>query len=309
MKLRQLQEKMRQEAQCITPDLSEKLPKLSAYTDLPEKPRILRRHMTAILASAVACLLLVMGVGLYTGYQTEATIVLAVNPEVELMINPYDQVIDAVALNSDGEKLLQRVKLKNRKIGTAIQLLMTGMEDQGYLQEENQVRVQVQCDKQGRKEKLEQTIEDQVNTFFAERTSKGTVEFTDHKEDTPNQDATPAGTDTRSETDIDKEENNSEDDTDKDDIDDEKDDDESDEEDDKDDLDEDHQDDDDQDEDDQDDEDQEEKEDKKESTKKNNQKTEITDDDDDQDDDEDEDDDEDSQEDDDQDDLEETDED
>lgn len=101
-------------------------------------PRQYPRQKRVLPRLAAACLLLVLFGGsffAYTWFSVKAILSIEVNPSVALSINRYERVIDARAMNSDGDDLLDELSLKGLKLETAMDALMGAMNRKGYLQD------------------------------------------------------------------------------------------------------------------------------------------------------------------------------
>lgn len=75
------------------------------------------RYVTA------ACLLffiLSFGGGVYAYYTPVSTVTISINPAVEFKLNRWSRILSSHALNSDGEKILNQIDYKNKKIDAAL---------------------------------------------------------------------------------------------------------------------------------------------------------------------------------------------
>lgn len=71
-------------------------------------------------------------------YTTPSTYVsLDVNPSIEYKLNAFDRVISVVAVNEDGERVVNELDLKNEKIEKAVLKTIEKLKEQGYLTEED----------------------------------------------------------------------------------------------------------------------------------------------------------------------------
>lgn len=94
----------------------------------------LRRAPQYVLAAI--CLLFLLGVGGYIGYNKPVSYIsMDVNPSIELAINRYGKVISAEAYNRDGQNILQHLSLKNRPYVQAIRALLEDEISGGFLTE------------------------------------------------------------------------------------------------------------------------------------------------------------------------------
>lgn len=92
--------------------------------------------------AAAACLVIglfgiLLGQNMYAKYNTEVSyICLDVNPSIELCLNHQDKVINAIAYNRDGEKLLNAIEHKNKHYEDVIEEILHHDEFQKYLTED-----------------------------------------------------------------------------------------------------------------------------------------------------------------------------
>ena len=101
--------------------------------------------LRAVLAAA-ACLVLIITGLISRDNRVTTDVYLDVNPSVALRVNRRDQVVRVEALNADAEALVQSLggEAKNRPIEEALDLLIDGMAEEGYLRaDQNSVLLSV----------------------------------------------------------------------------------------------------------------------------------------------------------------------
>ena len=93
-------------------------------------PRKRRFSVVKRIAAAAACVLAVAAgiVGFRAYLSPSAFVGLDVNPSVELAVNGWGVVIDAQALNQDGEELLSDVTLQNKSYEDALEAFLASEE-------------------------------------------------------------------------------------------------------------------------------------------------------------------------------------
>ncbi len=100
-------------------------------------PRRRRRLPIAILSTAAAVLLVagsVFGFSRYTAYnRVDSVIGLDVNPSVELRINSREKVLEARALNTDAQNILDGMELRGTDLDVAVNALIGSMLKNGYI--------------------------------------------------------------------------------------------------------------------------------------------------------------------------------
>ena len=96
-----------------------------------------KRNMIPYLVTActlVFCLLI--GFGVYNNnFKVASRIGIDVNPSIELKINKKNKVIDVIANNEDGNKILSDMDLNGSDMNVAINALIGSMVKSGYIDE------------------------------------------------------------------------------------------------------------------------------------------------------------------------------
>src|SRR5690554_2889559 len=75
------------------------------------------RHL-AIVASITFILICVSAIKLY--YTACASIIVSINPSIEITINRWDRIIKAIPLNDDGSKILSEIKINNKPLNNGL---------------------------------------------------------------------------------------------------------------------------------------------------------------------------------------------
>ncbi len=77
-------------------------------------------------AAAAASLLFVLlsGTASYAYYTPTASVVVDINPSIELKINRWDRILKTIPLNSDGEKVLSTLNIKNKVLSDGLDLIV-----------------------------------------------------------------------------------------------------------------------------------------------------------------------------------------
>lgn len=99
-------------------------------------------------------------------YTTPATYVsLDVNPSIEYQLNAFDRVISVVAVNEDGEKIVNELDVNNEKIQKAILKTVEKLKAEGYLTDEDYagIVIAVSNKNEEKSEKLTDEIEEELN--------------------------------------------------------------------------------------------------------------------------------------------------
>ena len=132
-----------------------------------------RRNMkyVKVLGTIAAVFAIVLGLIGYFKYsksnQIESIVALDINPSVEISLNNFDRVVEAKALNSDGEKVLKGMDLKNVDMDVAINAIVGSLLKNGYISEvANSVLVSVKNDDEVKASEIEEKIIDEVEKIL-----------------------------------------------------------------------------------------------------------------------------------------------
>lgn len=119
-------------------------------------------------------------------YTTPSTYVsLDVNPSIEYKLNSFDRVISVVAVNEDGEKIVNELDLKNEKITKAVLKTVEKLKDQGYLTEEDYsgIVIAVSNKEQEKSDELASEIEKELNKDDEEKDSNDANDENENTDD------------------------------------------------------------------------------------------------------------------------------
>ena len=89
----------------------------------------------AWLLTAAACFLLLCG-GVGSWFVPSGYVYMDINPSLRLAVNGYGQVINAVALNADGEALLEKSEAIKGGVSECMERVVRQCCDQGYITQE-----------------------------------------------------------------------------------------------------------------------------------------------------------------------------
>ncbi|SCZ81363.1 anti-sigma-I factor RsgI family protein [Acidaminobacter hydrogenoformans] len=134
---------------------------------------------TSWVAAAAAVLLVTSGAVSYAYMNPVTTINVDVNPSVEMRLNTFDKVINAKALNADGEEILKALNLKGMESDEAIEALIEAMIDDGYLNEEDDtadIVITVTKKNEEKLEKLTVDLDGKIKAYVTEAGIEAEVE-------------------------------------------------------------------------------------------------------------------------------------
>ena len=124
-----------------------------------------RNKLPYLVTACTLVLCLLVGFGVYNNnFKVASKIGIDVNPSIELKINKKDKVIDVVANNDDGNKILNGMDLKGSDMNVAINALIGSMVKNGYIDElANSILISVEGNSAEENEKLRQEIVNELN--------------------------------------------------------------------------------------------------------------------------------------------------
>lgn len=126
-----------------------------AMTAKHSRPRPLMFRRAA--AALAACLVLALvGVGGFAYAKPTAYVGIDVNPSIELGVNRFGIVVEAEALNSDGEALLDAVSLTGHAYADALSRLTQSEAFSPYAQEDSYVEISVTSDNSSQEKAIRQ---------------------------------------------------------------------------------------------------------------------------------------------------------
>lgn len=133
-----------------------------------KKGQVIKMNNKFKFISKVGCIAVSLAVTAATGfaYTTPSTYVsLDVNPSIEYQLNAFDRVISVIAVNDDGEKIVNEIDLKNDKIQKAILKTIEKLEAEGYLTENEYAGIVIAVSNKDKKksDELANDIEDKIN--------------------------------------------------------------------------------------------------------------------------------------------------
>lgn len=126
---------------------------------LIENLRISPKIMKAVLTLAVPVVLVTTGNVIAFAEHVASTILLDVNPSIEITANEADEVIEVTALNKDAEAVIGDMDLESMDLDVAINVIVDSMVQHGYIDEtKNAVLVTVDSDDDSKQKELEDLI-------------------------------------------------------------------------------------------------------------------------------------------------------
>ncbi len=133
----------------ITQSIAQEERKMSMNTTTTVPTAGKKRLARWLGVAAAVCILLVCGIfgGNYyfNNLRVDSIVDIDVNPGIEISTNKKDVVLDVIAVNSDAEKVLDGMNMKNIDLKVAVNAIIGSMVKNGYLVDgENSILVTVQ---------------------------------------------------------------------------------------------------------------------------------------------------------------------
>ena len=120
--------------------------------------------LATISTLCVVCLLFIGGLYYNNNYKVTSKVGIDVNPSVELKINQKEKVLEVIANNEDGKKIISDMDLKGSDINVAVNALIGSMVKNGYINElANSILISVENNNNQKAESLRQEILNQIN--------------------------------------------------------------------------------------------------------------------------------------------------
>ena len=139
-----------------------------------------------LLAGLGAAAILLTGIGAYgvwNGNRTASIVQLDVNPSVELHVDNDGDVLRTSALNPDGEKILEGMKLKGTDADTAVNAIVGSLLRHGYIDElANSILLTVDDENTARGTKLKEELTEEINAILNATAVQAAILSQDMKE-------------------------------------------------------------------------------------------------------------------------------
>jgi len=139
-----------------------------------------------LLAGLGAAALLLTGIGAYgmiNENQTASIVQLDVNPSIELLVDKEGDVLKTNALNSDGQKVLEGMKLKGADADTAVNAIVGSLLRHGYIDEvANSILLTVEDEDSLRGAKLKEELTEEINGILSKTNLNASILSQDMKE-------------------------------------------------------------------------------------------------------------------------------
>ncbi|UZQ51252.1 anti-sigma factor domain-containing protein [Clostridium kluyveri] len=95
-------------------------------------------YLNGKIIAAAACIMFILfiGGGAKAYYSPVATILVNINPHIELKVNFLNRIISSKALNGDGSKILSQVKINNVNINNGLKIIIDESKKDKFINED-----------------------------------------------------------------------------------------------------------------------------------------------------------------------------
>lgn len=168
---RELELRLKKAVEACTPDVLDKvMAECDTYTDNNVVPFRKKNNFSRLIAVA-AMFLMVAGISIFSSMEMRkvtSIISLEINPSIELRINKNEEVLEAKAVNTDAEIILEGMKLKGTDIHTATNAIIGSLLKHGYINElANSILLSVEDTDVTRGEELQHQLSGEIDAMLS----------------------------------------------------------------------------------------------------------------------------------------------
>lgn len=122
-----------------------------------------------VMATMALAICLFAGYQIYDiNYKASSLISIDVNPSISLEVNNKEKIINAKALNKDGNKILEGIELEKVDLDTGVYAIVGSMLKNGYITEaKNSVLITVENDNKQKGEELQKKLSTEINNLLS----------------------------------------------------------------------------------------------------------------------------------------------
>ena len=133
--------------------------------------KYMKRNLKKIVAGLSAAVLVLGGIGIYKFVEKDpvvSVVLLDVNPSIELHVDDDGEIVRAVALNPEAEKVLEGMKLRDMDVDTAVNAIVGSLLKNGYVDElANSILLSVEDENTVRGAKLKKELTEEINAILS----------------------------------------------------------------------------------------------------------------------------------------------
>lgn len=167
-----IENRIRESVSNITPDIIDSIiSDCSTQKGVVIQMTTKKNNIKKFAGIAAAFALVVGGVFGYQGLTADtfaASIMLDVNPSVEIKVDKQEDVLEVVANNDDGKKIIGDMDFRGSDLDVAINALVGSMLRQGYITEiQNSILVSVDGNDREKNERLQEEVSREIDEILA----------------------------------------------------------------------------------------------------------------------------------------------
>ncbi|HML36582.1 MAG TPA: anti-sigma factor domain-containing protein [Bacillota bacterium] len=119
-------------------------------------------------AASIAAVMVMGTIGAFAYYTPTDYVSLDVNPSIEYSVNMFERILDAKAVNEDGQEILSDLNLKNKDINEALRETLDQLKSEGYLEpdKDSGVVIATSSNELIEAEKLAKELKRNVRTYL-----------------------------------------------------------------------------------------------------------------------------------------------
>lgn len=138
----------------------------------------------SVLAIFVLCIGGLFGLNYHSNNKVDSIIDFDVNPSIEISTNKKEKIIKVVALNDDGNKILDDMNLKNVDLEVGVNAIIGSMLKNGYITEaKNSILVSVKNDNPKKAKELQEEVSEDINEILKGQNINASILTQDYEDD------------------------------------------------------------------------------------------------------------------------------
>ncbi|MGI6085893.1 MAG: anti-sigma-I factor RsgI family protein [Acetivibrionales bacterium] len=127
-------------------------------------------------ASGFVAAMIILTVGAFAYFTPVSYVSLDVNPSIEYSINLFDRVLSIKSVNEDGEKIIQNLNLKNKKIAVALEETLDKIVAEGYITKGENAGVVISVSDSAKAEVLINEIFEKTEKYLEENNETAEID-------------------------------------------------------------------------------------------------------------------------------------
>lgn len=138
-----------------------------------EKKHNFKKSKFTLLASCAAAVVILFGITAWAYFTPYTYVSLDVNPSIEYVVNRFDRVLSAEAVNNDGIDIVEDINLTNMSIDEAVKSTVDAIEEKGYFEGQDPGGIVISTSNED--EKQAQQLAEKLQEAAKQETEEGTI--------------------------------------------------------------------------------------------------------------------------------------